>query len=246
MFGSGVRAASGSATGGAAQPAASAASVQMPAPAASANSSAAAASSEKTAQAAMGAAAKSAQTAAQKPVQKPAKAHVAQLQDALIHIMRNAKKLGYEGRYKYLDPIVRKVFDFPFISHVVMGADWAKLDADQKKQMQELLAQLSVSSFAKEFDSYSGQKFVYASSRSAGRGKLVRYVFHSGNDRIHFDYQMHQAADQKWKVANVIVDGVSDLALKSGQYRSLYAKKGYDGLVAWIKKQIKGKAQAKD
>ncbi|MDN5873417.1 MAG: ABC transporter substrate-binding protein, partial [Sinobacteraceae bacterium] len=173
-----------------------------------------------------------------------ARQQVVRLQNALIHIMQDADKLHYEGRYKYLKPIVDKVFDFPFISRVVMGPDWPKLDTEQRKQLQKALAKLSVSSFAKEFDSYSGQKFVYDSTRSMGRGKLVRYVFHSGNDRIHFDYQMHKAADGQWKIANVIVDGVSDLALKSGQYRSLYAKKGYSGLIAWIKKQIEAKAKA--
>lgn len=167
---------------------------------------------------------------------------VVKLQDALIYAMRNGKKLGYKGRYAHLDPVVRKAFDFPFISRIVMGVDWRKLDAPEKHALQEALAKLSVSSFAKEFVGYSGQHFVYDSSRTIGGGVLVRYVFHSGKDRMNFDYQMHRDAGGHWKIANVIVDGVSDLALKSGQYRALFAKKGYEALIAWIDKQIKANA----
>ncbi|HEU0196611.1 MAG TPA: ABC transporter substrate-binding protein [Nevskiaceae bacterium] len=163
---------------------------------------------------------------------------VKRLQAALIVCMRDGKRLGYQGRYRHLDKVVRGAFDFPFISRVVMGTDWAKLDASQQKQLQDALAKLSVSSYAKEFHSYSGERFVADGTRQLGGAELVRFIFHSGHDRIHFDYQMHRDAAGQWKIANVIVDGVSDLALKSGQYRALFVKQGYGALIAWIDKQI--------
>lgn len=163
---------------------------------------------------------------------------VERLQAALIEAMRNAATLGYAGRYRQLDPVVRESFDFPLITRVVMGADWEQLAEDEQRKLQEALTRLSVSMYAKEFDDYSGQTFTFDGIHAAAGGQLVRYMFQSGNDRIHFDYQMRRTAAGEWKIANVIVDGVSDLALKSGQYRSLFDKQGFKGLIAWIEQQI--------
>lgn len=162
---------------------------------------------------------------------------VEQLQSSLIASMKAGSKLDFQARYKKLDPVVAKAFDFPFIAHLVLGPDWGKLSNAQQQDFIAALNRLSTSSYAKEFDSYSGQRFDFVSERDVPGGKLERYEFKSGNKSIRFDYQMRQS-DGDWKIANVIVDGVSDLALKRGQYRKLFSDRGYTGLIAWINKQI--------
>lgn len=167
----------------------------------------------------------------------PAAQPVERLQSALIASMKAGHKLDYSARYKKLDPIVAKAFDFKFIARIVLGADWNKLDAAQQKQFVATLDKLSTSSYAKEFKSYSGEHFEFVSGRELPGGALERYVFHTGDKTVHFDYQMRQS-DGQWMIANVIVDGVSDLALKRGQYRRLYSARGFKGLLTWLDKQI--------
>lgn len=163
---------------------------------------------------------------------------IEQLQSGLIDAMKAGSKQDYHARYQSLDPVVAKAFDFTFIARLVLGPDWGKLSADQQKDFVAALDRLSTSSYAKEFDSYSGEQFTFGSERDVPGGKLERYLFKTGDGKtIHFDYQMHQSGGS-WKIANVIVDGVSDLALKRGQYRKLYSDQGYKGLIAWINKQI--------
>lgn len=171
------------------------------------------------------------------PVANAAAQPIEQLQSSLISSMKAGSKLDYKARYKELDPVVAKAFDFPFIAQLVLGPDWSKLSADQQKDFIAALNQLSTSSYASEFDRYSGQRFDYVSERDVPGGKLERYTFEAGGKTIHFDYQMRQSGGD-WKIANVIVDGVSDLALKRGQYRKLFSDRGYKGLIAWINKQI--------
>lgn len=167
----------------------------------------------------------------------PAAQPIEQLQSSLVSVMKAGSKLDYQARYKKLDPVVAKTFDFPFIAELVLGPDWSKLSSTQQQNFVAVLDQLSTSSYAKEFDSYSGQRFDFVSEQDVPGGKLERYVLKSGDKTIHFDYQMRQSGGD-WKIANVIVDGVSDLALKRGQYRKLFSDRGYDGLIAWINKQI--------
>ncbi|MDE2149899.1 MAG: ABC transporter substrate-binding protein [Gammaproteobacteria bacterium] len=176
------------------------------------------------------AAADAAPTAAAVPVE--------QLHRALIAAMKGGKRLGYRGRYDKLKPVVENSFDFPFIARLILGPDWDKLSGPQRQSLEAALAKLSLSSYAREFDGYSGESFQRMSARALGNDVLERYLFKpSSGDVIHFDYQLHRSA-AGWKIANVVVDGVSDLALKRGQYRKLFQEKGFEGLIAWIDKQI--------
>lgn len=172
----------------------------------------------------------------------PAEQTVDRLQTSLVSVMKAGTHLDYQARYKKLDPVVAKSFDFPFIAQLVLGADWTKLSADQQQKFVAALNRLSTSSYAKEFKSYNGERFDFEVSKDMPGGKLVRYLFKTGDGQtLHFDYQMRQT-DGQWKIANVVVDGVSDLALKRGQYRKLLTDRGYEGLIAWINKQIDANA----
>lgn len=169
---------------------------------------------------------------------------VSRLQSSLMDVMKAGKRLDYKARYDKLFPVVSSAFDFPFIARMVLGPDWSKLGKPQQRAFIALLGELSASSYAKQFDSFSaGEKFIFKGLRSVGRARLAQYVFEAGNGQVvHFDYEMLEN-NGRWRIANVIVDGVSDLALKRGQYRQLFAKRGYAGLIAWIKKQVEENAR---
>ena len=48
---------------------------------------------------------------------------------------------------------------------------------------------------------------------------------------------MHRV-EGKWLVLNIIADGVSDLALKRSEYKSVLERDGFRGLIAKLKDQI--------
>src|SRR5262245_47095931 len=50
---------------------------------------------------------------------------VAKLQQALLGVMKDAKALGYEGRFQRLQPVVEQVFDLPFMAEKSVGRHWA-------------------------------------------------------------------------------------------------------------------------
>lgn len=180
------------------------------------------------------AAASQSSTQEAKPVEK--------LQSSLIAVMKAGKTLSYKARYDKLKTVVRNSFDFPFIARMVLGTGWSKLNEEQQMHFVSALGRLSASSYAKEFNGYSGEHFDFISSRAEPGGGLVRYAFKTGDGKtVNFDYQVIHV-DGQWKIANVIVDGVSDLALKRGQYRRLLADRGYSGLMAWINKKIDANA----
>ena len=72
--------------------------------------------------------------------------------------------------------------------------------------------------------------------------KLVQTRFiKADGEEIRFNYILHQANDQ-WKIINIIVNGVSDLALKRTEYSSILKKNGYLSLIEKLLAQIEENA----
>jgi phospholipid transport system substrate-binding protein len=168
---------------------------------------------------------------------------IKRLQATLIQTMKDGQKLGFQGRYKRLEPVVVQTHDFAFIARLVLGSDGAKLSTDQQNQFVKAFTQLGVSTYAKEFNSYSGEHFDQGGTQ-ANAGSTVVYstLVIADHDPVKFEYQMHRVG-ANWMIVNIIADGVSDLALKRTQYRELLRQKGFSGLLAWITEQTQKNSQ---
>ena len=49
--------------------------------------------------------------------------------------------------------------------------------------------------------------------------------------------------NNQWRIVNIIVNGVSDLALKRAEYNSLLEREGFQALIAKLEEQIRGYAE---
>ena len=158
----------------------------------------------------------------------------------LLFVMKQAKKLGYAGRYQRLAPTVTASYDFPYISKVVVGRYWRSFTAEQKSQFIRAFSKLSIATYANRFDGYSGERFKTISRQELKRGhRLVKTVLIKANgEEIELDYILHQNNDQ-WRIINVIAEGVSDLSLKRADYTSYLKKNGFDALLKKLNEKIK-------
>ena len=162
----------------------------------------------------------------------------------LLFVMKQAKKLGYAGRYQRLAPTVTASYDFPYISKVVVGRYWRSFTAEQKAQFIRAFSKLSIATYANRFDGYSGERFKTISGEELKRGhRLVNTVLIKANgEEIELDYILHQNNDQ-WRIINVIAEGVSDLSLKRADYTSYLKKNGFDALLKKLNEKIQNYAK---
>ena len=169
----------------------------------------------------------------------PAKV-VERLHAELLEVMKQAKALGYKGRYQRLAPVVTSSYDLPFISKVVMGRYWSEFSPDQKKQFVNTFTKLSIATYANQFNGYSGEHFKTIAAEQSTRGRfLIKTVLIKSNgEEVELDYMLHQNEHQ-WQIINVIAQGVSDLSLKRAQYTSYLKKNGFGGLLQKINDKIK-------
>lgn len=170
-------------------------------------------------------------TDARKPVDR--------LNATLIEVMKGGKQMGYQGRYNKLDPVVKDVFEFEAVSLVALGAHWRNLDTAQKAAFTNKLTDLSIATYAAQFKEYGNETFEFDSSQDLKSGRLMlRYNLVAPKEKpIKFEYILAQVGD-KWHIINIIVDGISDIALKKAQYTSVIDREGFDALLNKLTQKI--------
>lgn len=176
---------------------------------------------------------------AQKPGTASPEHTVNSLHEALLKGMRGGDKLGFQGRYKLLAPVLDRSHDFDFIARIILGKLWTKLNREQQHIFIGLFRKLSISTYAGWFKNYEDEHFEFIEKKTMPRNHvLVRSQFIQANgDPVSFDYILRQG-EKGWHIINILADGVSDLALKRVEYRSTLKQKGFPVLIDMLKKKI--------
>ncbi len=161
------------------------------------------------------------------------------LHTTLLSTMKNAKTMGYKGRYKRLEPTIRQSYDFPKVAQIITGKYWRHLNKTQKSQFIRIFSRLVIATYAHRFDAYSGESFQTVSTASSRHGRVIVHTVLIKQDqtRIHLDYLLQQYKGE-WKIINVVAQGVSDLALKRVEYTTVLRNHGFNTLILKLKEKI--------
>ena len=164
---------------------------------------------------------------------------VDRLHSALLEVMKNADTLGFEGRKERLAPVITESFDLAFISRVILGRQWDELSRDEHAQMIDTFTRLTITTYAARFDGFSGESFRTVEEKAMNRGRaLVRTeLVRPADEAIHLDYVLHQS-EGRWRIVNVVAEGVSDLSLKRADYGSVINHDGFKTLMQKLEGQI--------
>ncbi|GAB3675065.1 ABC transporter substrate-binding protein [Salinisphaera aquimarina] len=170
---------------------------------------------------------------------EPARAVIDRLDSQLLTTMQGADDLGFDGRYRKLAPIIDDTFDLPRIAKLALGGEWKTLDAAQQKAYVAKFRKDTIATYASRFDGYDGQKFEVtgASDAAGGRRQVKTDIVEKNGKRTPISYVLANEGGQ-WRIINVVAGGVSDLALKRGQYTSAIRSKGADGFLEQFDKQL--------
>ena len=164
---------------------------------------------------------------------------VAEFHGKLLGVMQRSGDLGYQGRYRELEPFINGCFDMPLITDIILGRYRDRLDEAQKTEFVNLFSRFSTAVYASRFDGYDGEEFVETSRDTARRGRaLIRTELRrTAGDTVSLDYLLHEKQG-KWYIISVSADGVNDLSLKRAEYAAVIKEKGYNGLITEILSKI--------
>lgn len=158
---------------------------------------------------------------------------------ALLAAMRGGEKLGFEGRYKLLYPVIDSIFADRFMARFAAGRFWREFSDKQRRQYSEAYLDWSVSAYADRFDSYNGQHFDITSADTQGdQATVVSALTKPDGSTVDFTYKL-RAQDGKWLVVDIIVRDVSQLAMTRSQFTSILGREGFDSLMTKLAQKLR-------
>ena len=182
--------------------------------------------------------------------QAEAAAAVNAYQAVLLTVMKDAKRLGYDGRYRAFDPVVRRVFDMAVLAQGAVGRQaWGGFSEPQKAKVTEAFTKYSVAQHASRFDGFDNERFEPVGVEDIGRGGylLVKTVIVTKEERISLDYLMQlrdaaaapgkKAAGKEWRIVDVFAKGISEIATRRADFAATLKAGGADALAAELEKK---------
>ncbi|MFW6323896.1 MAG: ABC transporter substrate-binding protein [Desulfovibrionales bacterium] len=167
----------------------------------------------------------------------PAVERVRGLTETLSQAM-NASELDFSGRYDLIRPVVEDLFALELMARLSTGRYWRDLSPDQREQLISLYADWSAASYANRFDEPGSTFEVNPEVTRTNQGILVESsLLRPDNGSVAFTYML-RPAESKWRIFDIRVRGVSQLANTRAQFVPLLKNEGFDGLVRSIREKI--------
>ncbi len=165
------------------------------------------------------------------------KAKVEAFHAKLLDVMKQAKTLGVKKRFEFLKPTVENSFDFKLMIALASGKHWRTASEIKKQNAQTAFARLSTATYADRFSGFSGQSFKTLSvAKGPRRTFLVRtQIVRPEKSPVPLTY-VTRRREGEWRIVDVLVDdGISELAVRRSEYRSVLNTAGIDGLINLLK-----------
>ena len=160
--------------------------------------------------------------------------------DTLLGVMKEGQSLGFVGRRDRLAPAIRRAFDFPLMTRLMVGTQWQQLSPDLQRQLIDAFSSFSIATYANRFDDYSGEAFEVddAPQRATNGDDIVKSrLVKSDGDKIELDYLMRHDSGRQ-RIIDVYLSGtVSELATRRSEFSSVMRRGGVEALVELLQRK---------
>jgi phospholipid transport system substrate-binding protein len=144
-----------------------------------------------------------------------------------------------EVRRKQIRALADEIFDWQETGKRALARHWQPLSAQQRAEFSALFADLVEQSYIGKIEGYSGEKIQYAGENGEGDETTVHTkLITKSNTEVPIDYRMAKEGD-RWRVYDVVIEGVSLVGNYRTQFNRIIAQSGYDELI----KKMKAKQQ---
>jgi phospholipid transport system substrate-binding protein len=168
---------------------------------------------------------------------EPGPSHVVTVfHESLLAVMKNAKTLGSRGRYEKLAPRIEASFLLPLMARISTGSSWRRATKQQTDKLITAFSRLSISTYASQFDGYSGQSFITISEAPGPQSTVLvkTQILDPGSDSVDITYVTRRIKG-RWRILDVLLDGgISQLAVRRSEYRRILKSGGIDGLITTL------------
>jgi phospholipid transport system substrate-binding protein len=166
------------------------------------------------------------------------------LDHSLLGVMKDADKLGYQGRYDTLRPIIEKTFNVRLMTQLIVGTAWSGWTEEQRDEVTEAFFKFITATYARRFDGYSGEDFVIDGDRPGTNGTVVLTRLTRPKDPpVTINYLVRPNDSGVPQVVDVYLTGtISELATRRSEFGAVLQHDGFKGLLAALDKKASGLA----
>ncbi len=158
----------------------------------------------------------------------------------LLDVMKQAKRLSFDERYKRLAPAIEQAFDLGLMTRIAIGPGWAGLAPDQQQRLGAAFARYTISNYANRFDDYGGERFEVSPKAAPNPNGVVveSRLVKSNGEKVNLNYLLRQDAAGSWKIIDVYLSGtISELATRRSEFSTVLQRGGADALVQLIEQR---------
>lgn len=169
------------------------------------------------------------------------KALVQAFYDVLLDNMKQGDALGFEGRYKALEPVIRRTFDVPVMAKIAIGPEWTNFPADKKASLLEVFDRYMITTYAARFKVNKGLKFEVGAVTEPGENRklVATNLTRSNGEIVPLNYLFRPSADGLWKIIDIYLSGtISEMARMRSDFSATVTDGGADALVKALEDKI--------
>lgn len=155
--------------------------------------------------------------------------------DDIIKIVsdKEMKKAASEQKRRAaIKKALSHIFDHQEMAKRSLGKHWNQRTPNERKQFVDLFASLLENSYAGKIESYNNEKVVYLKETvDDSYAEVKSKIINQKQDEFTVDYRLYKAANGKWMVYDVVIEGVSLVSNYRTQFNKIIAANGYPELV---------------
>ncbi len=181
---------------------------------------------------------------AQDAATKPAE-FIQGLADEAISVLSDRRGTIDEREQKFRT-VLRDHFAMKKIGRFAAGKYWREMSNDQKHQYQKLFEEWILKTYSIRFGGYSGETVnVLRTIKAGATDVFVRTRIDSSKRRsLKVDWRVRRI-DDRFKIIDVVVEGVSMLVTQKAEFSAVLRQRGVDGLITILRSQLDRLAAAK-
>ena len=133
--------------------------------------------------------------------------------------------------------IAVELFDFDEMARRTLSRHWPGRTRAEQAEFVTLFTDLLERSYVGRIEGYTGEKIAYVGETVDGGYAVVRsrIVPQRGRAETALDYRLHRH-DGRWKVYDVLIDGVSFVSTYRSQFNRVISSASYGALVEALRK----------
>tara|TARA_B100000674_G_scaffold471563_1_gene460471 strand:+ start:378 stop:1028 length:651 start_codon:yes stop_codon:yes gene_type:complete len=170
-------------------------------------------------------------------VTKPAE-FIQGLADEAISVLSDQRGTIAEREQKFRT-VLRDDFAMKKIGRFAIGKYWRNMSTEQKRLYQKLFEEWILKTYSVRFSGYSGETVKVIRTFKAGATDVfVRTQIDSNKRRsLKVDWRVRRI-DQRFKIIDIVVEGVSMLITQRAEFSAVLRERGIDGFITILRSQL--------